>query len=75
MEPNNDSPISPNPNIEASYDDTANLIIKPSTDIAAHILIAYDIFPITELEEFTLREEEGFIIIYYLFIYTLIYCK
>ena len=73
MEPNNDSQISPNPNIEASYDDTANLIIKPSTDIAAHILIAYDIFPITELEEFTLREEEeGFIIIY---LYTLIYCK
>ena len=72
MEPNNDSPISPNPNIEASYDDTANLIIKPSTDIAAHILIAYDIFPITELEEFTLREEEGFIIIYYLFIYSYI---
>ena len=71
MEPNNDSPISPNPNIEASYDDTANLIIKPTTDIAAHILIVYDIFPITDLEEFTLREE-GFIINYLLFIYSYI---
>jgi len=61
MEPNNDSETSPNPSIEASYDDTANLIIKPTTDIAAHILIAYEMFPITDLEEVRVGEEKSII--------------
>jgi hypothetical protein len=48
MEQNNDKATKANPNIEASYDDTVNFIINPITAITAHILIVYDMFPITD---------------------------